>query len=41
MKPCQVDIKEYYTAPTVEILEIKVEKGFATSSAPWDDGGTW
>ena len=33
-----------YTAPEVEIIEVEVEKGFATSAAPIDDmpyGGGW
>lgn len=33
-----------YEAPLVEVVEVKVEKGFATSAAPIDDmpyGGEW
>ena len=33
-----------YEAPQVEVIEMKVEKGFATSAAPIDDmpyGGGW
>ena len=33
-----------YEAPQVEIIEVEVEKGFATSAAPIDDmpyGGGW
>ena len=28
-----------YQPPVVEIIE--VEKGFASSSYPWDNGGNW
>ena len=33
-----------YEAPQVEVIEVEVEKGFATSTAPIDDmpyGGGW
>ena len=33
-----------YEAPQVEVIEVEVEKGFATSTAPIDDmpyGGRW
>lgn len=33
-----------YEAPQVEVIEVEVEKGFATSTAPIDDmpyGGSW
>ena len=33
-----------YEAPLVEVVEVEVEKGFATSAAPIDDmpyGGGW
>ena len=33
-----------YEPPLVEVVEVKVEKGFATSAAPIDDmpyGGGW
>jgi hypothetical protein len=30
-----------YQPPVVEIIEIEVEKGFASSSYPWDNGGNW
>lgn len=33
-----------YEAPLVEVVEVKVEEGFATSAAPIDDmpyGGSW
>ena len=28
-----------YEPPTIEIIEITVEKGFADSAASWKDGG--
>lgn len=31
---------EIYTAPVVQVIEVEVEKGFATSQqkeSPWDD----
>lgn len=39
----QAGARELYVAPTVEVLEIQVEKGFASSSSPaeWGDGGSW
>lgn len=33
-----------YEAPQVEVIEVEVEKGFATSTAPIEDmpyGGKW
>ncbi|CCZ07579.1 unknown [Odoribacter sp. CAG:788] len=30
-----------YQPPVVEIIEIEVEKGFASSFYPWDNGGNW
>jgi len=33
-----------YEAPQVEVIEVEVEKGFATSTAPIEDmpyGGSW
>ena len=30
-----------YEAPQVEVIEVEVEKGFATSPQPLEDGGTW
>ncbi len=32
------EIKEFYLSPVVEIIEVKVEKGFALS--PLGDGGS-
>ncbi len=31
---------EYYTPPIIEVIEISVEKGFASSTEEWD-GETW
>ena len=28
-----------YIAPEIEVLEIKIEKGFASSIDEWDNGG--
>jgi hypothetical protein len=28
-----------YIAPEIEVLEIVIEKGFATSPGNWDNGG--
>ena len=30
-----------YVAPEVEIMEVTIEKGFATSTEGLDDGGIW
>lgn len=30
-----------YEAPQVEVIEVEVENGFATSPQPLEDGGTW
>jgi len=43
------EAKELYQAPNVEIIEVKVEKGFAASPAEggssgsfdWGSGGVW
>lgn len=30
-----------YEAPVVEVIEVEVEKGFATSAEGLEDGETW
>ena len=30
-----------YQPPVIEVVEIEVEKGFASSSYPWENGGNW
>jgi hypothetical protein len=30
-----------YEAPKVDVIEVEVEKGFAGSPQPLEDGGTW
>lgn len=39
----EVNLLMDYLPPTIEILEIKVEKGFAnsTDTNPWGDGSSW
>ena len=39
----QAGEREPYVAPTVEVIEIQVEKGFASSTSPadWGNGGSW
>ena len=35
----QVNLYEFYESPSVEIIEVEVEKGFTESNAPnWEQG---
>ena len=34
-------MEQNYIAPQVEVIEVEVEKGFATSSIPVGDEGVW
>ena len=33
--------KEPYAAPAIEVVDVKVEQGFATSSPQWGDPQPW
>ena len=38
--------RKHYESPQVELIEVNVEQGFATSQTPagneqWGDGGSW
>ena len=34
-------MENVYVAPLVEIIEVEVEKGFASSVEPVENGGNW
>ena len=33
--------KEPYAAPVIEVVDVKVEQGFATSMPSWEDPQPW
>ncbi len=33
--------KQNYVAPEIEVLDVVIEKGFATSAEGLEDGDTW
>ncbi len=34
-------LKEGYTPPEIEVVEIKTERGFANSTTDWEEGEEW
>ena len=41
MKNTDPEKKENYRAPSVYIVEVNVERGFAATSPNFNDGGPW
>lgn len=37
----QAQLQEIYEMPVAEVADIEIEKGFASSSDGWDNGGGW
>ena len=37
----QTQMQEIYEPPTAEVADIEIERGFASSSDGWENGGGW
>lgn len=41
MKKDGTQIKRAYVAPSVEVIQVQVERGFAATAPGFEDGGIW